>query len=357
MGWIILAVIVIIIIAVAKSSPKRNEPPQYLSKTPQKELSIDLNFPLSSLTYLDAEYVVLDVETTGLPLNIDSKPEDLGNWPFVVQFSYALFDIAGEMIKIRTKIVKPRIPIPDKAAAIHHITTEIANEKGIDPVSVFDEFIRDVVNVKTIVAHNIDFDIPILEAEFIRNGFGKQFVGKDKICTMKSSTSYCCIPKYRGNGYKYPKLTELFGVLFVNNYRVTIPEAHDSEIDTLMTSKCFFELKKRIELKPIKGKSNWKPETLPLIYDPDTDLMEKPEFKRIATRYCEEEALVEKYEYYKKNIVKEWRKLYEAGENKIGIYGTDRLGHKARLGTMLDELHDITAKIEACAPPIKKKKV
>lgn len=342
----IVIIIVFIVFVIAFGSKK---PPSYLKGESPKMLSVDLNFKESVLDLNYAEIVVLDVETTGLPKNYDAKPEDLSNWPFVVQFSWAIFDIHGNLIKLKTHIIKPRIPIPEVVVKIHHISTEIANTKGIDPVKAFAEFISDIKSARTVVAHNIDFDLPILEAEFLRNGFAKQFEGKDKICTMKSSTTYCNIPKYNGRGSKYPKLTELFGVLFANNYNVSIAEAHDAENDTLMTAKCFFRLKERIELKVTKGKINFKSEIKPLIYDPDNNFFPKPVFKRISKKNCTDQVLLEKHEYYKKLVLKDWKRLYEESDTKIGSYGLDRLGYQSRLQSSLTKLNEVTSEIESIA--------
>lgn len=356
--FIILAVFVIFVALIALANSKKNiqasglkfiptssNSIDILNKRP-KEISLYLDFPSSAIGIYNAEFVVFDVETTGLPSNYEAKPEDLGAWPFVVQFSWAIFDNKGHLIKLQTHIIKPRIPIPTEVANIHKITTEIAAEKGIDPVKAFSEFIDDCRSVPTIIAHNVDFDVPILEAEFIRNGFGKQFVGKSKICTMKSSTQYCRIPKYRGSGYKYPKLTELYGELFANDYRVAIPGTHNSEIDTLMTAKCFFELRKIIDLKTVKGKTNWSPEIKPLIYDPDNDFMPMPDFRKISRKNIKDISLYTRHEYYKKQFIKDWKRLYEPDPAKIGLYGMDRIGYKYRLESSLDKINGVLCEID-----------
>ena len=348
MIFFVVAVALLIIILIAKSQPVvKGKSPAFTQGLFPEKATVNLNFEGSDVDISQAVYVVLDVETTGLPAYREAIPENLSAWPFIVQISWALFDSYGKLIKLKTHIIKPRIPIPIAATNIHHITTEIANQKGIDPVKALSELVNDIINVKTVVAHNIDFDIPIIEAELLRNGFSKQFVGKDKICTMKSSVSYCSLPKEFGRGYKWPKLTELFGILFMNRQDVIFPGAHDAEVDTLMTAKCFFELKKRIDLKTIKGKPNIVSEIKPLIYDPDVDIIPKPQYEKIYARDCPDKILRQQYEYYRKSVIDVWGRLYDEDDTKIGTYGLDRVGYLARLDSKLEDFENTIAKIKA----------
>ena len=61
----------------------------------------------------------------------------------------------------------------------------------------------------------------------------------EPIDTMKESIDFCAIPFLQG--YKYPKLQELYLKLF----RKEFSNAHNSSADTQATMECFFELKKR----------------------------------------------------------------------------------------------------------------
>lgn len=53
---------------------------------------------------------------------------------------------------------------------------------------------------------------------------------------MKRTTSYCQIPKAWGNGYKWPKLTELADCLGVDYSQIAL---HDSSGDVELTKQCF----------------------------------------------------------------------------------------------------------------------
>lgn len=57
---------------------------------------------------------------------------------------------------------------------------------------------------------------------------------------MMSSTNFCKLPNPSGRkGYKWPKLTELYNVLFEEE----MEDAHDAMGDVTALAKCFFALK------------------------------------------------------------------------------------------------------------------
>lgn len=58
-----------------------------------------------------------------------------------------------------------------------------------------------------VVSHNTAFDFMFMRTEFER--LGRVFTPKKEFCTMKNFTPVCKLPKKRGEGYKYPKLSEL----------------------------------------------------------------------------------------------------------------------------------------------------
>ena len=66
------------------------------------------------------------------------------------------------------------------------------------------DFFRGHFEGRMLVAHNAQFDLSFLDAEFSRCGL--KFRPKGVFCTMLSSTSICGIPGPRG--YKWPRLDE-----------------------------------------------------------------------------------------------------------------------------------------------------
>lgn len=184
-------------------------------------------------------YLFFDTETTGLPKNHNAPLSDSRNWPRMVQIAWLLADEDGTEKYIRDYIIKPEgFVIPPQAVKIHGITTEKANEEGVQLESVLNEFALTINSAEMLVAHNFDFDVKIIGAEFIRKNISSRLFKKPFICTMKSTTNFCKIP---GNyGYKWPTLTELYYTLFRSDFK----EAHNALFDVKSLAKCFFELKR-----------------------------------------------------------------------------------------------------------------
>ena len=93
------------------------------------------------------------------------------------------------------------------------------------------------------MAHNADFDIPIITAECIRYEIDHSLAETPAFCTMKSKEviKHCKIPNKWRPGYKWPRLEELHAVLFGEGFE----GAHDALADVRACSRCFFALKQQ----------------------------------------------------------------------------------------------------------------
>jgi len=168
----------------------------------------------------------------------------------VVQIAWLLFDEEGKLIEMKAHILKQESEIPEDSIEIHGITDDIARTSGVFPKFAYTEFTNALNRTQFLVAHNIEFEKPILECEFLRHGFDKQLLKKKTICTMKKSTPFCRLPRHSG-GYKYPTLEELFQKCCYPNVDALslAREYHRANVDVAITAKCFFKLK---ELNIIK---------------------------------------------------------------------------------------------------------
>ncbi len=181
--------------------------------------------------------LVLDTETTGLPANYKAPVSDVENWPRLVQIAWRTYENNGEEIDQAEYIIYPSgFDIPAEATALHGITTDRARAEGISIESALLALDHDLLNADYIVAHNIAYDEKIIGAEFIRVGLSNTLETKDTICTMLTSVNFCAIPGPRGN--KWPKLSELYQVLFAEN----IDGQHDAVVDCEAAARCFWEL-------------------------------------------------------------------------------------------------------------------
>ena len=153
-------------------------------------------------------------------------------------------------MKIIILLNRKGFTIPIESSEIHGITNERAHSEGISLIKVLEDFKLLLDDAHTIVAHNISYDEKIIGCEYLRLNLPNPLVGKNKICTMKSSTNYCAITG--PYGYEWPKLSELHYKLFKANYE----EAHNAMVDIQATSKCFWELAKRGIFKLNNSSSN-----------------------------------------------------------------------------------------------------
>ena len=185
-------------------------------------------------------YLFFDTETTGIPRNYRAPAADATNWPRLVQIAWLLVDEEANEVSSAEHTVKPDgFVIPDEAARIHGITTELALRNGVDLQSVLTAAAATISKASVLVAHNMQFDEKILGAEFLRSGFPNFVEAKERKCTMQASTDYCRLPgRY---GYKWPTLQELHLKLFNEPFE----GAHRALVDVRACARCYFELKSR----------------------------------------------------------------------------------------------------------------
>lgn len=192
-------------------------------------------------------FIIFDTETTGLPRNYNAPISDSDNWPRIVQIAWQLHDYDGKLISADSIIVKPEgFTIPFEAVKIHNISTERALNEGKNLNETLLKFADAVNQAKYLCGHNIEFDINICAAEFLRKSLPNYFEGKSIIDTKSDeTTAFCEIPGGRGGKFKWPTLTELHFKLF----NVGFDEAHNAAFDVAGTARCFFEIIKRKIIK------------------------------------------------------------------------------------------------------------
>ena len=193
-------------------------------------------------------YLIFDTETTGLPHNKTAPITDLDNWPRLVQIAWQLHGEKGNLLSQQNFIVKPDgFDIPFKAEQVHGITTKRALSEVHDVNKVLDLLIHDLSRTALVVGHNIEFDINIIGAEFIRQKFDPDLLIKlSKLDTGLSATEFCQLAGGLGGKLKMPTLLELHKKLFSKDFG----DAHDASYDVAATARCFFGLLKQKVAKP-----------------------------------------------------------------------------------------------------------
>jgi len=184
-------------------------------------------------------FLIFDTETTGLPVRNNAPLEDLDNWPRLVQLAWQLHDAEGGLVRAEDFIIKPEgFTIPYSAEKIHGISTEKALKEGMPLTEVLEKFASDIENSRLLIAHNIDFDINIVAAEYLRTGIQNTFLKKEKLCTKVESTDFCALPGGKGGKFKWPNLAQLHQKLFEEDF----DNAHNASADVEATARCFLEL-------------------------------------------------------------------------------------------------------------------
>ena len=193
------------------------------------------------------KFIVFDTETTGLPKSKKASVENSEMWPYIVQFSWLIYDdVTDKIPKIRDYIVKlpDGMDIPEESTRIHGITTERMLSEGLSIKDVLREFTSDFLDCQMLIAHNIEFDSKVIQAEYCRNApinwLGRH--RKIEYCTMKYGKKFTNILRpskfHDGTYQKPPKLIELHKELFKSDPN----NLHNSLVDVFVCFRCFYHM-------------------------------------------------------------------------------------------------------------------
>lgn len=171
------------------------------------------------------KYLIVDTETSSLPFRYDVSFTDLSNWPRIIQLSWELCWENGETIKKICELVQPDgWTFPTGKFWIDNGFNEADSFLlGVPMKDLLIDLAIAMNQADVLIAHNIDFDKPIIEAEMLRyrvfpkeirrtetrEDIKKLFRPEDvklkKDCTKFLSTPIVKLPGFRGN-YAWPKL-------------------------------------------------------------------------------------------------------------------------------------------------------
>ncbi len=159
-----------------------------------------------------------DTETTGFPRKTETPLEEC---PHIVQLAALLIDDDLGEIGCFNAIIRPDgWVISEEVAAIHGITTEKAIACGI-PINVaMAVFTQLAYNAAQVIAHNITFDLQLVDYEFRRIDRKNVLAEMAKACTMEGSVDVVRIPptpamlRAGRHNFKSPKLIESYQHFF-----------------------------------------------------------------------------------------------------------------------------------------------
>jgi len=179
--------------------------------------------------------LVFDTETTGLP-KMKLLRETVEFWPYMVQFSFLLFDIDTYSYQEFDYVI--RCPVPIENDHIHGITSSMNEKRGFAFSDIYPIFQECYKQADLCIGHNLSFDIDMLRAECLR--IDKVFVMDiPSYCTMKSTTTMCALPNM-----KWPTLLQLHQHLF----QESPSELHNSMIDVWACLRCYIKIMYQIDL-------------------------------------------------------------------------------------------------------------
>lgn len=191
-----------------------------------------------------------DTETTGLP---DFRaPFDHPSQPHLVQLAALLTEEDGtERASFSILVQPPEGGIPQAAAAVHGISTEIAQRCGVSnarAVAMWDELAG---RADMLVAHNIRFDLAVMSSAWRRvlsarrPDLTAEYGQRALFCTMKAAAPIVNLPPTERmlaagfTGPKSPKLEECVRHFFGEQ----LTGAHDALTDVRACARVFFHLR------------------------------------------------------------------------------------------------------------------
>jgi DNA polymerase III epsilon subunit-like protein len=123
-------------------------------------------------------------KTLSAPICADKKQQNnpnnnnnTNNLPYAVQISYAIIDTSSPFFPIVEDYdaiirISDSTPLPAESVAIHGITREISQTKGVPiehALSILQRSL-DTYDVQLVVGHNIAFDLRVINTEYARQG-------------------------------------------------------------------------------------------------------------------------------------------------------------------------------------------
>ena len=206
--------------------------------------------------------IVFDTETTGLIPKGATLNGDLNIFPYILQFSYILYETdTCEILTVSDDIIKipENVGISKESINVHGITKVDCLLKGQDILRIIQKFMVCFENADLLVGHNLEFDLNILKIEMLRyvELFEEELNtlnnSKKFFCTMQETIDLCNIEKKSATGktyLKFPKLSELHEKLFNSSPN----HLHNALNDIMVCMRCFHKFKFNEDINLLNNK-------------------------------------------------------------------------------------------------------
>ncbi len=152
------------------------------------------------------DFVALDTETTGL----DPADND------IVEISAVKFK-NFKPVSLFTTLLKPSVPISEKASEISGITNEMVADSP--SFSEIKSSLKDFIGDLPIVAHNANFDVKFLHTSGFE--FNKDTIFFDTLALSREHITYCEKTKGKPASYKLGNICNTCGIYFDGAHRAS----------------------------------------------------------------------------------------------------------------------------------------
>lgn len=159
--------------------------------------------------------IIVDAETTGFP---DFRaPSDAEHQPHIVQFcALKVNKLTGEIVETIESVIKPDgWTIPEEAAGVHGVTTEIAMVVGKPEAEIISQF-AEMRGDLTAVCHGSAFIGKVLRTaakRFLSEQVAEIWKVDGLECTAALSKNIVCVPAAK-SGFKNPTLPQAYEHFF-----------------------------------------------------------------------------------------------------------------------------------------------
>lgn len=152
-------------------------------------------------------YCIFDTETSGL---FDwSRPADAEGQPRLASIAMLACDDELRLVAATCVVVRPEgWTMSADAERVNGLSQEFLMAHGVPVCEVLARYAFEIDSDTVMVAHNAQYDLKIMRGELRRDGRPDFIQTTRSICTMRSLTETCALPKLNGRGLKFPKLSE-----------------------------------------------------------------------------------------------------------------------------------------------------
>lgn len=184
----------------------------------------------------------VDTETSGLPKDWHAPYDMPGNWPYIVQLAWVVYNRQGQELKRENHFIRPTdYEVSSKSREIHGISDEFLRREGHSRAAVMRTLLDDLQQYRPLViSHFMQLDYHMLSLGFQRAGLPNLLKQLPVFCTMLTTNRFT-LPV----GQKYLRLSELYKRLFQEPQQ----DEHDALSDALATARCFFVMYERGDIQ------------------------------------------------------------------------------------------------------------